>query len=238
MYQFGKRAISDAEHHALDKYPDESCGVIIGDKYYPTNNVASDKQNTFRISPQKWARLEHLGEIDCVIHSHADYPHASKADMISQQKQNIPFGLVDIRHKSVIGTYIWGDTADIPPLLGRPFVHGIWDCYALARDYYRLSDCWVGDYPREFGWWNKGEDIILDNITNEDFEFLDPHNWKDIKVGDGILMKIKGLKVNHCAVYIGRGLILHHMYGELSSRQPLVRYRDFINYRVRHRRYK
>ena len=234
---FPDEIIIDAQQHALAEYPNESCGAIVDGNYYPCNNIAKDKINHFEISPQEYLKLENIGNINAIIHSHDNYPHASKQDMITQQGMHIPFGLIFLKNKSIIGTYFWGD--ELPPqeLLGRPFVHGIYDCYALARDWYRLHGCRMSDYPREVDWWLTNEDVILDNIKNERFDFVG-QDIKDIKIGDGLLMTIRTNKINHTAVYIGNGLILHHLYGRLSCREPLVRYNKYIRYIVRHRDYR
>jgi hypothetical protein len=53
--------------------------------------------------------------------------------------------------------------------------------------------------------------------------------WKDagfyqlpeeepLQFGDGLLMNIEGSGLNHCGVYIGDQLVLHHLRGRLSSR--------------------
>ena len=36
--------------------------------------------------------------------------------------------------------------------------------------------------------------------------------------GDLLLMQINGKGLNHCAVFIGDGMVLHHLAGRLSSR--------------------
>jgi cell wall-associated NlpC family hydrolase len=39
-----------------------------------------------------------------------------------------------------------------------------------------------------------------------------------LQFGDGLLMNIEGRGLNHCGVYIGDQLVLHHLRGRLSSR--------------------
>ena len=39
-----------------------------------------------------------------------------------------------------------------------------------------------------------------------------------MQFGDSLLMNIEGRGLNHCGVYIGDQLMLHHLRGRLSSR--------------------
>lgn len=234
---FPQDTIKQAQQHALEVWPEESCGAIVDGKYYRCENVANDKINNFQIDYKDFMALENIGNINAIIHSHDDYPHITKQDMIMQRAMHVPFGVIFLKNRSIIGTYFWGD--ELPPqdLLGRPFVHGIYDCYALVRDWYRLHSCRMSDYPREHEWWLTDADVIMDNIKAERFDFIG-ENLKNIKIGDGLLMTIRTNRVNHTAVYIGNGLIIHHMYGRLSCRDPLSRYAKYIKYIVRHRDYR
>lgn len=66
-------------------------------------------------------------------------------------------------------------------------------------------------------WWNDGHsDLYTDNYRAAGFEPV----GGDMQRGDLILMQIrsKNQVPNHAAVYLGDGLILHHLYGRLSSR--------------------
>ncbi|WP_196244185.1 NlpC/P60 family protein, partial [Xenorhabdus bovienii] len=46
----------------------------------------------------------------------------------------------------------------------------------------------------------------------------------ELQVGDVIIMQIQSSEPNHAGVYIGDGLMLHHMYGQLSHRVPYSGY--------------
>jgi cell wall-associated NlpC family hydrolase len=41
---------------------------------------------------------------------------------------------------------------------------------------------------------------------------------EELRHGDAVLMNISGKVSNHCAVYLGDNLILHHINKRLSSR--------------------
>ncbi|PHM45224.1 peptidase P60 [Xenorhabdus miraniensis] len=105
----------------------------------------------------------------------------------------------------------------IKPLLGRPFVHGIWDCFSIVRDWYQLErGIEIPNFARSDGWWNRGENLYLKNYASAGFvECSD-----ELQVGDVIIMQVQANEPNHAGVYIGEGLMLHHMYGQLSNRVP------------------
>ncbi|WP_346949336.1 NlpC/P60 family protein, partial [Dyella sp.] len=65
--------------------------------------------------------------------------------------------------------------------------------------------------------------LYTDNLAAAGFV---PVDAKDIRRGDLVLMQIRSrnLVPNHAGIYLGDGLMLHHMYGRLSSRDVLGGY--------------
>lgn len=102
---------------------------------------------------------------------------------------------------------------------GRPFIHGMFDCYTLVRDYYKrnFNIFLPTNIQRDWEWWNKGENLYLENAKDCSFE-----EAEDIKKHDVLLMKINSPVPNHAAIYIGDGKILHHMAGRFSTIQDLT----------------
>lgn len=102
---------------------------------------------------------------------------------------------------------------------GRPFIHGLFDCYTLVRDYYKrkFNIFLPTNIQREWEWWNKGENLYLENAKDCSFEEV-----SDIKKHDVLLMKINSPVPNHAAIYLGDGRILHHMAGRFSTVQELT----------------
>ncbi|MDE9456052.1 NlpC/P60 family protein, partial [Xenorhabdus bovienii] len=112
-------------------------------------------------------------------------------------------------------------TGGIKPLLGRPFVHGIWDCYAIVRDWYRLErNIDIPDFERSDGWWDRGENLYMKNYVSAGFVECSG----ELQIGDVIIMQVQANEPNHAGVYIGDGLMLHHMYGQLSNKVPYSGY--------------
>ena len=102
---------------------------------------------------------------------------------------------------------------------GRPFLHGIFDCYTLVRDYYKRNfDIYLPtNIQRDWEWWNKGQNLYVENAKDCSFE-----EAEDIKKYDILVMKINSPVPNHAAIYLGEGKILHHMAGKFSTIQNLT----------------
>jgi len=101
----------------------------------------------------------------------------------------------------------------------RPFLHGLFDCYTLVRDYYKNN---FGIYlptniQRNWEWWNSGENLYLENAKKSSFEEVN-----DIKKHDVLIIKISSPVPNHAAIYLGANKILHHMAGRFSTIQDLT----------------
>ena len=174
-HPFPQETIRAMELYCLSKYPEEACGFIVKNEFIPIVNKSEDKINHFEIDNHIF--IEYNDAIDAIIHSHADYPHLSKADMLSQKRLGIPWGIVLINKGVVHSTVFWGGSV-LYPLLQRPFIHGCFDCYAIVRDYWRFKGYDVMDFPREFLWWEKDPSMLVDNCKAAGFEFIDEQNLK------------------------------------------------------------
>mgnify|MGYP003704446663 CR=1 FL=1 len=81
----------------------------------------------------------------------------------------------------------------------------------------RLNSDLAGTFAyaeRHFG----GQNLYLDNFGSAGFEALGSVQSEDMEVGDVLLMQVASPVPNHAAIYLGDGLILHHLQGRLSSR--------------------
>ena len=235
-------AVQTAVLHAYREYPKESIGVVVSGTYIPLKNI-SNEPDTAIISPDEFADIEDIyGEVECIIHSHDDYPHASKTDMEQQLLHGVPWGIINVKNKKVEDVFFWGDSLPIQDYVGRKFYHGVYDCFSCARDYYRGElGIQLPMVPREYKWWLNGENLIEENMLSVGFEIIGgPTDVKLIQPNDGILARINSNVINHTGVYIDNGLLLHHLClhkNNLSKHDPLNVYRDYIQYIVRYKEF-
>jgi cell wall-associated NlpC family hydrolase len=228
MIRFFEEQRADIFAHAAACYPNEACGVIIDGAFVSCVNRAADPQRDFRIDFEKEFAPARYHDVQAVVHSHGDQPHITRADMIAQIVAAKPFGMVNVVHGVPNKIVWWGDQLEIQPLVGRPFEHGVYDCSATVRDWYRSARGIVfPETPRDWNWWQAGQNILEKNIREFGFDEIDPNS--PLVAGDVLLFTIGrgegGVPfsvVNHSAVYIGDHLILHHLYKRLSRREPVI----------------
>lgn len=105
------------------------------------------------------------------------------------------------------------------PLEGRPFLHGLFDCYTLIRDYYvrNFNIMMPNNMQREWEWWNQGPNLYVENANNYNF-----FEVNDIQKHDLLVMSLGSPVPNHGAVYLGEGKLLHHVAGRFSTIEELT----------------
>lgn len=208
-----------AKKHAMLCYPEESCGVVVDGKYIAMKNSAKDKLNDFLIEPSKLVNLE----VEAIIHSHPDAdPVPSSADMRCQLETDVPWGIFTIK-KDVFGEFgfsqiLWfGDSVPKLPLVGRPFVHGVTDCYAIIRDVYKEE---LGidllEFPRDWDWWLNEQNLYTEGFAKTGFREIQQHELKKYDVVLSCLGLRSGI-ANHGSVYYGNEMVIHH----IASKSPI-----------------
>lgn len=215
--------------HALADYPSESCGLVVvrkgRERYMPCRNVAADPKAHFVLCPQDYAMADDAGEIVAIVHSHPDVPaRPSEADLVQCEASGIPWIIVSVMPGAscpvVTDTHIVEPTGYKAPLVGRSWSHGTLDCWALVRDWYAMErGVSLPDPYRADDWWNDGHSDLYGDRAMESAGFF-RIDLESVIAGDVILMQIRAANLvpNHAAIYLGDGLILHHLYGRLSSR--------------------
>ncbi|MBD1590167.1 C40 family peptidase [Pseudomonas typographi] len=237
---------------ARARLPNEACGFIVRkdrvSRYTPAPNTAQNPAEDFKISAEAWAEAEDQGEIVAIVHSHpGQSARLSHADRVSMEGTGLPWLVVEVREGEPVGHLIHEPAGYQAPLIGRPFRHGVLDCYTLVRDYYqRELGIELPNYERDDGWWDKGQDLYRENFEAAGFAPCDP---ADLRQGDLIVMQVRSPVANHAGVYLADGKlktepdhhpvpgsILHHLYGRDSKRDLFGGFwRESARFYMRHK---
>ena len=222
---FDPEIVQAIKAHAVREYPKESCGVVSEDHYVELENVHEQPEDHFRIDTRIYTGFlakSGMPGVQAVIHSHPNGPdHPTKDDMQCQIDTAVPWGIVTVNQSGPLEPFFFGDQVPTPPLLKRVFRVGVTDCYALVRDWFaENTEIRLPAFPRGMFWENEKEDVLGENFYSMGFREIPALE----RVGDCFLVKIRSSIENHCGVYLGRGLILHHLTNRLSCREPFGRW--------------
>ncbi|MCP3721723.1 C40 family peptidase [Paraburkholderia sp. CNPSo 3272] len=217
--------------HAIAEYPRECVGLVVlvrcEETYMPCANWAATPSEQFVLAGDDYARAEEAGEILALVHSHPGAPaRPSAADRAMCEQGGIARWVIVSLGVQVDGSIAvddwceFGPSGYVAPLIGREFAHGVHDCYAIVRDWYRFElGVELPDFERRDDWWDDGHSsLYVDNYRTAGFE--DVGADAELQPGDVLLMQIRSRNgvPNHAGVYLGDGQFLHHMHGRLSGR--------------------
>jgi len=236
--------------HAEEAYPEECCGIVSQGEYLREDNAADDPTTGFIIEPARYLRVLRARGVQALVHSHPDplEPESeddpdgqqcalegpSAWDMRSQETTAVPWGVVLVDQGHAEDLFWWGDQLDPIPLLNRPFRHGVADCYALVRDWYRQERrTGLPLFPRDDRYWLKGQNLLEDNFETAGFRSIGKPDPKELRVGDVLLAKVRSRVMNHCGVYVGGDSIMHVLPGRLSRCETMMRWWNYIEMVVR-----
>tara|TARA_R110002012_G_scaffold321104_1_gene547409 strand:+ start:3410 stop:4111 length:702 start_codon:yes stop_codon:yes gene_type:complete len=211
----------DALVHAKDQDPKESCGLLLNirgkEKYFACKNLSTWANQCFIIDPEDYVKGSDLGDIIAIIHSHpTTQPIASEADKISCEETNLPWYIINPK------TEQWGSykpTGYKAPLVGRQWVWGVTDCWALVRDWYKqelgiiLRDWERPITPEEF----IANPMFVKCASATGFKELRPQ--EKLENGDLLFMSIMTTGLNHVAIFLD-GDVLHHLADRISCKEP------------------
>ena len=234
--------IDEIRAHAAESVPAECCGlvsVVSGHlvyvrcrNAYAGESVRLGDAKPFEIHHEDYSAAEDAGEIVAIVHSHVGEPPVpSMADRVGIEAHGLPWLIVNYP----VGNWTVNEpTGYKAPLIGRPYVHGVFDCFAICRDYYRETlGIEIQNYPRDECFWKKGQNLYLDLFEEAGFVLIEE---KDLRKHDGIFMMVRADVPNHAAVYLGDDMILHHPMSRLSGRDPWGGYwKKCATHFVRHR---
>ncbi|WP_277962050.1 C40 family peptidase [Pseudomonas sp. RIT-To-2] len=224
--------LADIRRHAAAQYPRECCGLVIlshGQEHYvPCANIATAPNEQFHLDPAHYAAAEARGEVVAIVHSHPDATsRPSSHDLAMCEATALPWHILSWPEGDLRTVMPSGDT----PLLGRPFVHGAWDCWQTCADWYQRE--WGLEFPhfkRDDGWWENPQGPSLYEEAYEANGFV---RVDSPRRGDLIVMAVgRTAHPNHAGIFLGADgelpgeasqvegagpFLLHHLYGRPSQ---------------------
>ena len=207
--------------HAKEQDPKEAVGLLLNirgkERYYPCRNLSMTSHQCFILDPEDYVKADAKGDIVAIFHSHPITPPTpSQADKISCEDSNLPWYIVNPKTEQWSYTEPCGYKA---PILGRPWVWGITDCWSLVVDWYkREKNVELLDYKRP----STPEEFIKNPVfekylPSRGFKLLQPN--EQLMNGDVLAMSILGNGLNHVAIFLN-GDVLHHLTDRLSCIEP------------------
>jgi proteasome lid subunit RPN8/RPN11 len=238
-------ALEACRAHAIEASPEECLGFVDRDgAYRRMRNVSPDPTRYAMTVRGEVPRLLADGNLRALCHSHPfGYDAPTEQDMAQQRELCVPFVLCATNGQATSEPFAWGDELlDDRDLVGRPFRHGVDDCYALVRAYFhRERDVLLPDYPRNWEWWFEGtggsKDLYRRFFAEAGFYEIAA---EEVVPGDCWLAAVRAEVPNHAGVALDAGLCLHHASGGLafdpsrpSRREPLARWSRFVTHWLR-----
>ncbi len=223
--------------HAIDSFPYECCGFVLEDDVYVIlENKHDEPDKHFLIDGSDFIKYEE--RIKCIVHSHtfkdgqqlSNAP--SKNDMAQQMNHTIPWCIVATDGNCASEPNVFGWNIIREDHIGRQFIHGSSDCYSLIRDwYFHNKNILLPEFPREDKWWSNSD--CADSMYHDCFEAggfkFKQFNINNLKVGDLLLLRMGSRdKLNHAMLYEGNGIISHHLWNRLSTKEPLINWKDRV----------
>lgn len=219
------------QEQAIASYPNEAVWLITEkDGCYQVDNVHEDPQEYFRVSAGDSLTATRNGLL-AVLHSHCDgHPVPSAADISLREKLGVPCGILNT-DGATISEITWMSDA-IAPLEGRTFAHGTSDCFSIVKDYYSLQGIKLADVPRDWMWWENGQNLLDELFESRGFREVPSSEAKE---GDVWFAQVRGPVIHHCGILLANDLILHHPgagepidHSKLSIKEPIYRYLPYI----------
>jgi proteasome lid subunit RPN8/RPN11 len=211
--------VSDILQHAVEAYPNECCGLVVASgnrhRLVKARNLATSPQTTFDLDPDAWLEVSDGEDVVGIYHSHPNHvAEPSMADLAGCELSGLPWHIVSYPNEDY---RLVEPSGFQTPYLGRPYVHGLLDCYAVVRDWFaREWNLTLTNYRRPDYWWEvDGQNLYMDNFGSEGFVRVSDEASHER--GDVFLIQMHSKVANHAMVCLGDGTVLHHVMGRLSS---------------------
>jgi hypothetical protein len=226
----------DYKEHFNSCWPEEGVGYIKDDKFYPLENIATDKLHQFEVNPKFL-----LEQPDLLLHSHCvgrdiHYDGHPKSptyeDLVGQLTTDIEWGICVTDGETCEEPVYWGNLAHRPPLLDREFIFNIQDCYTLVQDwFYQKRGISLPNQARTPHWNEEGHDLLAGSYEQWGFVKIE---LEDIQPGDVVFYQVRSPVINHLGVYLGNNEIISHWYGRISCIESFGIWANYIQFAARY----
>lgn len=205
--------------HAREQPHFEVCGLVVasGKKYriIRARNLAQKPMDQFDLDPDAYMEVGPAEEVIGFYHSHpSGDPTPSLGDLVACEEAGVSMHIITLSG----GYTVTEPSGFVLPYKGRPYVHGVIDCFSLTRDWYnREWQLGIPNYYRQSDWWRKGENLYVNNFQECGFvQLID----QPVQHGDTFLIQVMSDVPNHAAIWLDGGKILHHPENRLSGESP------------------
>lgn len=202
--------------------PNEAVGFVL---LIDGKEVAFPVVNQFsgvgrgHIDGADFAKAEGAGNIVGIYHSHVNRScMPSAADKTTSERHKLKLFIVGWPIEQI---YEYEPQGWRAPLVGREWCYGVHDCYAIVRDHFQMElGIELPDFERD----PKSEkNNLLPYIEESGFE-----EAQGLQRHDVLVLQINSPDFpNHCAVYLGDGLMVHHLQNDISKIQPYIEGRGY-----------
>lgn len=185
--------------------------------YYPCKNISLKPEHSFEISQEEFLRVESLGEIYGIFHSHINEDSTfSQMDKDLSEEIELPIFCYSEIDKIFREYRPSGYKAKI---LQNEFIRGFRDCFSIVRDYYWNNfEYLFDDFNRDDSFDKNNNNLILENFELQGFKELEIKT--NIKPHDVILYKsMRHAYPHHFEIFIGDSKIIHHERKKLSTKE-------------------
>lgn len=200
---------------------EEVCGLFYTNfntiNFYPCKNISISPTTNFEISLDDFFKVENLGDIVGIFHSHVnETSEFSNPDKSCAEENVLPIFCYsdfdgkfrEFRPKSYKSN-----------LYQRQFIRGQYDCFSVVRDHYwNTFEYLLDDFDRDDDFEKNNDSVVLKNYESQGLFF--PENQTDIKEHDILLYKsMKYVYPHHLEVFVGNSRILKHLKNKLSGKE-------------------